>query len=155
MARESSIRPAPIGPRGLRLQTRRPDRGLAEDFATLPRPIWPCGPGVEKWLEPRVISPRIIDRNRRTRVMNVTEPSWWGLPSDPCKPSVLLSRTSIRIIAAVILTLLYCPPLNLMENCEVSIWRTWRENLAGSPESINELKINEFVEYLQSILRNI
>lgn len=102
-------------PRGLRLQTRRPDRGLAEDFATPPRPIWPCGPGVEKWLEPGVISPRIIDRNRRTRVMNVTEPSWWDLPSDPCKPSVLLSRTSIRIIAAVILTLLYCPSLNLMK----------------------------------------
>lgn len=130
----------PIVPRGLRLQTRHPDRGLAKDFATSPRPIWPCGPGTEKWLEPRVISPRIINRNRCIRIMNVTEPSWWGLRSDPCKPLVLLSRTSIRIIAAVILTLLYYPPLNFMENCKVSIWRMWRENIALGSRKLVRLR---------------
>lgn len=150
MARESSTRlRRPIGPRGLRLQTRCSDRGLAEDFATPPRPIWPCGSGVEKWLEPGVISPRIIDRNRRARVMNVTELSWWGLAvGSPYKPSVLLSRTSIRIIAAVILTLLYCPLLNFVENQETSIQRMRRENLDRSRESICLRRMNKFVEYL-------
>lgn len=106
-----------------------------------------------------VISPRIIDRNRRARIMNVTEPSsWWGLRSDPCKPPVPLSRTSIRIIATVILTLLYYPPMNfVMENREVSIWRTPRRAKIQLPVLGNwsAYGINGFMEYIFTIYSEI